>query len=69
MYRLASIAALGLSVLLFTFGAPATAADNAVITGKIIFKGDVKDSRIKRTVINMQKDPKCIRMKNNKKVI
>lgn len=67
MYRLASFAALGLSVLLFTFVAPATAADNAVITGKIIFKGDVKDPSIKRTVISTQKDPKCTIMKNGKK--
>ena len=67
MYRLASIAALGLSVLLFTVVAPATAADKAVITGKVIFKGDVKDPSIKRTVINTQKDPKCTKMKNGKK--
>ncbi len=45
---------------------PATAQDNAVIKGKVIFGGDAADPKYKRTVINRAKDPNC--KKNKKKI-
>lgn len=53
------VGAFGLSL-----AAPASAADNAVIKGKIIFKGDA--AKYKRKSINTAKDPNC--KKSKKKI-
>ncbi len=63
MYRATTIATVCLSVLLGSFVTTAIAADNATITGKIIFKGDPKSKKVKRSKINTQKDPNCAHAK------
>ncbi|RME36680.1 MAG: hypothetical protein D6788_11100, partial [Planctomycetota bacterium] len=44
-------------VLGLLWAAASVQADNAVVKGKVIFKGD--PDRYKRTVINTNKDPNC----------
>lgn len=63
MYRATTIATVCLCVLLGSFVVPAEAADNATITGKVIFKGDPKGKKVKRLKINTQKDPNCAKAK------
>ncbi|MFQ5413073.1 MAG: carboxypeptidase regulatory-like domain-containing protein [Phycisphaerae bacterium] len=53
--------ALGAAFLASTLAVPAAASDNAVIKGKVVFKGDVK--RYPRRLLNTSKDPNCKKSK------
>lgn len=57
--RLVRSAVIG--VLLVPFVVPARAADNAIIKGRVIFKGDL--AKYRRKVIRTRKDPNCSRSK------
>lgn len=61
------VAAIVAGVFALALAAPASAADNAVIKGKIIFKGD--PAKYKRTRINVAKDPNCTKKIGSESVI
>jgi len=63
MNRTTIIATVCVTVLLGTFVSAVHAADNATITGKIIFKGDPDGDAVKRAKINTNKDPNCAKAK------
>lgn len=58
------VAAIVAGAFALALAAPASAGDNAVIKGKIIFKGE--PAKYKRTIINTNKDPNC--KKSKKKI-
>ena len=61
------VASIVVGALALTFVAPASAADNAVIKGKIIFSGEA--AKYKRKRINVAKDPKCTKKIGSESVI
>ena len=64
MYRGKFVAAIVAGAFAIALSAPASASDNAVIKGKIIFKGD--PAKYKRTTVKTGKDPNC--KKSKKKI-
>ncbi len=44
---------------------PARAEDNAVIKGKVVFKGDPSKKKYKRTKLDTSKDPNCAKAKKS----
>ena len=65
MYRCRCLVFLMVGAILMAVAMPAFAEDNAVIRGKVIFKGDPKAKAYKRTRINTAKDPNCAKSKKS----
>lgn len=61
MYRMKIAVTLAMATVIVGGAASTSVADNGLVKGKVIFKGDVGD--YKRSVLNTKKDPNCAKSK------